>query len=197
MDKTKLQELPPSVGRLRKLQFLSLSSNDLSTLPITLQFCCNLETLDLSGNKFPAIPGVVLRLEKLTSLKRLGNAGLLQRWDGLQQFPHLKVNKPKDTPTKDEPDSLQSQAARSVMASQINYWSVDNLPSLQCKLLDTYGSKYRYCHNCYTPTATNDGKHIAAYSNITSVCIINRVVFCRSSDSSDVNIICWIVGCTV
>ena len=157
LNDTLLYQLPPSVGRLQNLEHLSLAKNYLRNLPITLEFCQKLETLDISRNKFRAIPGVVLHLKNLKSLRRLNNSGFLSRWEGLDQFPHIQSKPSQIESDKDEPDSLQSQTARAIMTFHVNYWSIDSLSSLQCKLLDTYGSIYNYCFKCHT-AIIKDGK---------------------------------------
>ncbi len=157
LDSTKLTNLPPSIGRLRKLEHVSLSHNQLTTLPLTLEFCQNLQSLNISHNKFKAVPAVVLNLKNLKSLRRLSNP-LIHRWNGMETFPHIRETK---TPLKQNTDiveTLQSLSARTVMTFHIDYWSKEYLPSLQCKLLDTYGSKYNYCYNCHTATGNNNGK---------------------------------------
>ena len=130
--------------------------------------------LNIFGNDFKAIPGVVLNLQNLKSLRRLNNP-LVQRWSGLETFPHIKVVKTQKQQNLDGTvETLQCQAARTVMSFHIDYWSADSLPSLQCKLLDSYGSKYNYCHNCHTTTSNNDGKH-------TTVAAINIIIMLYSS----------------
>lgn len=154
LDKTHLNQLPPSVGRLSKLEHLSLSGNNLTDLPITLGFCQNIKYLNLACNKFCYIPGVVLHLKKLKDLRRLDNP-LKKRWEGLETFPHMSTI--SLTPSKKRnADSLQALSARTVMTMHVDYWSEENLPPLQCKMLDSYASQYTYCENCYTATSGKD-----------------------------------------
>lgn len=52
-------QLPNSVNRLGNLQFLSVSENSLSGLPIGLTSLTKLEELQLSNNKFNEIPNEI------------------------------------------------------------------------------------------------------------------------------------------
>ncbi len=157
LNKTGLTRLPPSVGRLHQLKRLSLANNKLTDLPITLEFCEQLEELDVSHNQFTAIPGVVLTLRNLKVLRRLGS-NLISRWTtGLTTFPHISVHVKDLTRDTDIPEPLQSLAACTVMGCHANYWRSDALSSLQCKLVDALGSKYKYCHNCHQSVDVRTG----------------------------------------
>ena len=149
LDKTGIQLLPASVGRLQELEVLSLKSNGLTGLPITLGFCKNLKHLNLQGNKFTAIPGIVLKLKGLDELHRFYNP-LLQRWNGMENPPHIRSSKVTPPSKKTwTPDNLQSLAARTVMAEQVDYWQNSRFPPLQCKIIDSLASKYQYCGHCH------------------------------------------------
>ena len=152
LDNTKLKELPPSVGRLRKLEYLSLSNNGLSTLPVTLGFCQGIKYLNVSENNFKAIPAVVLHLNNLKDLRRLNNP-LEKRWNGFEHFPHMKITSLKPV-QKRNADSLQALSAKTVMTTHVDYWSEDSLPPLQCKMLDSFASMYTYCENCHSAINT-------------------------------------------
>lgn len=153
LDKTHLSKLPPSVGRLRKLEQLLLSDNSLSNLPLTLGFCQSLKLLDLAKNKFVTLPNVIRDLKNLQDLKRWDNP-LHKRFNGYEQFPHI-VNQTLAPEAKKTPDSLQALTCRAIMATHINYWVEENLPPLQCKMLDMYATQYKYCENCHQ---ANSGK---------------------------------------
>lgn len=50
-----IKALPESINNLKKLQFIDLSINKLTSIPTTwISACSKLRTLDLSGNNFPA-----------------------------------------------------------------------------------------------------------------------------------------------
>lgn len=159
-----LSSVPLSIGRLVKLTHLSLSNNQLSSLPHTLDFCHQLETLNISHNKFQTIPGVVLNMKNLKCLRRANNQGFLQRISDrkFQEFPHLRIKEVDESVDKDSPDLLQSLAAKEIMSLHVNYWLVDSLPSLACKLLDTYGNQYNYCYQCHD-NITNSKQGMVCY----------------------------------
>ena len=165
MDSTGLSAFPPSVGRLRKLETLTLSKNNLSDLPVTLSFCENLKVLNLKGNGFNRIPGVVLRLKKLEDFRRIDNP-LPLRWNGFASPPHVtssysnpdpnKKSKAQNSKTKDgvqvayNPDGLQMLCTKAVFTYQLDYWKLDMLGPLQCKILDSLASQFVICENCHT-----------------------------------------------
>ena len=155
-----LKELPPSIGRLRRLKHLSISNNYLSTLPVTLAFCQSLSYLNISKNKFRVVPGIVLELQQLEDLRRLDNP-LHKRWEGYERVPHISLVRLKSTAKKTiyNPDSLQALCTRTVMTCHVDYWSEGSFPPLQCKMLDSYASLYTYCGNCHNvinTTANSD-----------------------------------------
>ena len=152
MDSTGLKKFPPSAGRLRKLEILSLSRNKLEDLPVTLGFCENLMVLNLQGNKLRRIPGIVLHLKKLKELRRLDNP-LPPRWDGFQSPPHVNVRN-QSTSNSDKkkvynPESLQAFCTKVAFTHQIDYWKHDTLGPLQCKTLDSLAPSFTICENCH------------------------------------------------
>lgn len=162
LDKTSLSQLPPSVGKLKALEELSLSDNKLSDLPITLGFCTKLKILNLKNNSFTIIPGVVLQLQSLTDLKRHGN-NILQLFNGFEGLPHISSKQVKSTSAGPwNPDDLQSLSARALMTNHIDYWENKLLPPLQCKIMDTLASKYKYCEHCHKPVSAQ-GKSMLLY----------------------------------
>lgn len=68
-----LHSLSPSIGRLKKLEVLLLSDNCLQagSLPHTLSFCRSLRTLHLDNNLIITLPGFLLRMTNLRTLRRL------------------------------------------------------------------------------------------------------------------------------
>lgn len=150
MDSTGLTSLPPSVGRLQKLEVLSLSKNKLSDLPPTIAFCKNLRVLNLQGNSFKSVPGVVLHLKKLEELRRLDNP-LTARWNGFATAPHIVAVPPQKSKEKQahNPDSLQTMCTKTILSTQIDYWKGDVVGPLQCKTLDSLASQFTICENCH------------------------------------------------
>ena len=152
MDATQLQKLPPSVGRLQKLELLSLNDNKLKDLPITLSFCENLKVLNLKQNKFVHIPGVVMHLEKLEELRRLNNGQLAKRWEGFERAPHVTVKQEKtQTKTAYNPDMLQNLCTKLTLKIKLEYWKLNILGPLQCKTLDRLATQFLICEGCGSP----------------------------------------------
>ena len=153
MNDTGLKYFPPSVGRLCKLEVLSLNGNELSELPVTLGFCKQLKVLNLQKNQFTRLPSVILHLEKLEDLRRLDNP-LPPRWNGFASFPHLTTS--KSMPKTDEQkvvynsDSLQMLCTKAIFTSHIDYWRLDSVGPLQCKMLDHLAKEFAICENCHS-----------------------------------------------
>ena len=160
MDGTGLSSFSPSVGRLRKLEVLSLAKNNLTDLPVTLGFCENLKTLNLQGNKFRYIPGIVLHLDKLEDLRRLDNP-LPPRWSGFETAPHINTTSKGDDKKEKvyNPDSLQTLCTRVAFTNHIDYWKLDTVGPLQCKILDSLASQFVICENCHAATPKR-GTHL-------------------------------------
>lgn len=147
-----LKSFTGSVGRLTKLEELDLSGNELSSLPITLAFCKNLSTLDLHNNNFRQLPGVIHEFHNLKTLRRLQNP-LTPRYEC--HGPHFtrKINKAAQTNEKDgkrvyQPISLQASCTTVIFSSQVDYWEVDTIGPLQCKILDRLATQFSICDNC-------------------------------------------------
>ena len=159
MDSTGLKKFPPSAGRLRKLEILSLSKNKLEDLPVTLGFCQSIKVLNLQGNQFRRIPGIILHLKNLKELRRLDNP-LPPRWQGFASPPHVNVSK-QSTSSKEKniynPESLQTLCTKVTFTHQIDYWKHESLGALQCKTLDSLASQFTVCEQCHT-AIPNTGK---------------------------------------
>ena len=153
MDRMGLETFPASVGRLRKLEVLSLAKNQLTDLPVTLQFCKSLRVLNLQGNRFKQIPAVVLHLEKLEELTRLGNP-LTPIYNMsppryTQRHDCKTVNTaPAGTPVKFNPRSLQALCTQTIFSTQVDYWNQISIGPLQCKTLDHMAGEFALCECC-------------------------------------------------
>lgn len=69
----KIEVLPESIGKLKKLQKCALAGNRIKKLPQTMSNCKNLELLRLSANKLEKVPTWLLELPKLAWLALSGN----------------------------------------------------------------------------------------------------------------------------
>lgn len=64
----KIQNIPPEIGYLKKLRFLSLGFNEIEYLPSEFGLLKNLEDLDLSNNNLKELPKTFGELENLEIL---------------------------------------------------------------------------------------------------------------------------------
>ena len=70
----RLTKLPPQIGDLKKLEYLSLGFNKLTTLPPQIGKLENLRVLHLNNNKLKSLPSTIGKLTKLEKLDLSGNA---------------------------------------------------------------------------------------------------------------------------
>ena len=149
LDSMGLTTFPPSVGRLRQLEVLSVKNNELHDLPVTLAFCTRLKDLNLQNNKFKCLPGVLLRLPNLQELRRFGNP-LPQLSSGFYQPPHIYIHTPSRSSRYLKPTlmSLQSLCTKVIFTHHIDYWANGTVGPLQCKTLDRLASQFTVCEHC-------------------------------------------------
>ena len=154
MDEMGLETFPASVGRLRKLEVLSLAKNQLSDLPVTLQFCNNLRVLNLQGNKFQQIPAVVVHLESLENLKRFYNPLTPShnmpppRYTRCHDCSNKQNTVSASTPVKFNPRGLQALCTQTIFSTNVDYWNQIFIGPLQCKTLDRLAGEFALCECC-------------------------------------------------
>ena len=68
-----IEQLPPEIGTLGKLQKLMLAGNRLRSLPDEMAACQNLELIRLSANQLSSLPTWLLSLPRLAWLAYAGN----------------------------------------------------------------------------------------------------------------------------
>lgn len=163
-----LTTLPPSVGRLRQLEVLSVKNNMLNDLPATLAFCQKLKDLNLKNNQFRRLPGILLSLPNLQELRRLDNP-LPQLFNGFVQPPHITIKTPDSTLASSQqqkpsfnPDSLQMLCTKVAFTHRIDYWACRSVGPLQCKTLDHLALQFTVCEHCNTAipkTGTYNSNH--------------------------------------
>ncbi len=64
----RIGELPPEIGRLKKLKHIDLEGNGLTSLPAELFELESLERLDLRNNALPTLPPSIAKLKRLEAL---------------------------------------------------------------------------------------------------------------------------------
>ena len=74
MAYNRLETVPPSIGRLRRLKVLNLMGNELSALPQGLHRFQDLRRLNISMNHFAELPADLDTLTSLTDLRTAYNA---------------------------------------------------------------------------------------------------------------------------
>jgi len=183
LDSTELANLPPSVGRLKHLEELSLKNNKLTTLPEIIRFCKELRVLSLVRNEFIRIPGIVLQLKKLEDLWKYDNllkttvsnnatATTEERINHIGMIPRnttalaATIAPPANT-TNDEnkpqapivynPQSLQTLSCKVLAQHSVPYWTVPYLPPLLSKSLDLIHTEYNLCENCHATVPKDTG----------------------------------------
>lgn len=82
-----IEQLPPEIGTLSKLQKLMLAGNRLRSLPDEMAACQNLELIRLSANQLSSLPDWLLNLPRLAWLAYAGNP-----------FAHASTAKPSISP---------------------------------------------------------------------------------------------------
>jgi hypothetical protein len=88
--------LPPSIGRLRHLESLSITATACSALPDSIGDLANLNTLVLAGNPHvKRLPDTFMRLDKLTTLHAIGMPleALPQEIGNLRALTELRLSR--------------------------------------------------------------------------------------------------------
>ena len=136
---------------------LSLNTNYLQTLPNTISFCRQLEELNLEKNGFSYLPGVILQLKSLKTLRRWGNSELMRGAGALSHdrcnkyismAPEMLLGSSQEAPGG-EVTPLKLLALQRIMTSRIDYWESSSLAPVVCKILDNAQSQFKICDHCF------------------------------------------------
>lgn len=73
LTNNQIEQLPPKIGRLSRLQKLMLAGNQLRTLPDTIAGCKRLELIRLAANQLDELPDRLIALPRLSWLAYAGN----------------------------------------------------------------------------------------------------------------------------
>lgn len=97
LTNNQLETIPATIGKLGKLQKLMLAGNHLKALPDELQFCKNLELIRLAANQLQELPVWLQELPRLSWLAYAGNPfcnrdGLLAKGTAGQSLPEIPWN---------------------------------------------------------------------------------------------------------
>lgn len=130
--------MPPDIGRLNQLTKLYLTNNRLQNgaIPYTLAFCSKLEELYLDDNLLDALPSVLQRMPSLKTVHRHGNHNYFKStfmWyhtdvTGRILATHPNEQAEQQPPQLQEQADLQYLAAKTIIASRINFYSAE-IPS--------------------------------------------------------------------
>ena len=69
----KIERLPESIGKLKRLQKVMLAGNRLTSLPASMENCDSLELIRISANAMSSLPDFLVRLPRLSWLAFAGN----------------------------------------------------------------------------------------------------------------------------
>ena len=148
-----LERLSPDIGRMKNLEYLSLTNNKLQnkSLPRTLTFCSKLKTLYLDNNQLDALPGFLLTMNSLTTVYRHGNHNYFKStfmWYHTDVNERILVLRGTSDPAPRQPKQLQFWAARSIIGSGLNFFQDARVaPALKNYISDVYW-KFFVCGHC-------------------------------------------------
>jgi len=177
---TKLNVLPPSIGKLRCLKRLYLDHNGLKTLPFSISHCKYLAYLSLTFNKFSFFPGMLLTLTCLTDLRRQSNPtqpslSLLAAARSSNYIRQVKCSPSKsDVKSTSEVPSLREMVMHTAVLSNIGqpYWKDESIPCMIVHQLDSAQNDYLICDNCHC--AVRKGNCEGKMQVVSSVLFSNR-----------------------
>ncbi|KFM78050.1 Leucine-rich repeat-containing protein 8A, partial [Stegodyphus mimosarum] len=149
-----LEELPPDVGKLQKLEYLALTNNRLqnSSIPYTLSFCTSLRVLLLDNNLLDALPGFLLVIPNLTTVHRHGNHNYFK---ATFMWYHTDVNErilavPGCSPCVHELQTLKMLSATAIIAAKINYFAGSYVPSMLIDYICSIYFDFNVCYKCFS-----------------------------------------------
>ena len=151
-----LDRIPPDIGRMSNLVFLSLTNNKLQnkSIPYTLTFCSKLTTLMLDNNLLDALPGFLLKMAALETVHRHGNHNYFKStfmWyhtDVNERI--LAINASNHDFMARMPETLQFWAAKAVIGLKLNFYKDESFAAgLRDYLSEIYGlfNVCGYCNN--------------------------------------------------
>ena len=161
-----LDRIPPDIGYMSELIYLSLTNNKLQnkSIPHTLTFCTKLRYLMLDNNLLDALPGFLLKMPALETVHRHGNHNYFK---STFMWYHTDVNERILTVqgANDfhplEPETLQFWAAKTIIALKLNFFQDSSVaPVLKDYISEIY-MLFNVCGHCNTAKLTNQpGKYL-------------------------------------
>ncbi|KAF8792651.1 uncharacterized protein LOC129968957 [Argiope bruennichi] len=147
-----LEQLPPDIGKLQKLEYLALTNNKLqnSSIPYTLSFCSSLKVLLLDNNLLDALPGFLLLIPSLNTVHRHGNHNYFK---ATFMWYHTDVNErilavPGSSPCVSGLPSLKLLCATAIIGAKMNFFvSTIVPPTLADYICDIYFD-FNVCYKC-------------------------------------------------
>ncbi|XP_054718376.1 LOW QUALITY PROTEIN: leucine-rich repeat-containing protein 69-like [Uloborus diversus] len=147
-----LEQLPPDIGKLQKLEYLALTNNKLqnSALPYSLSFCSSLRILMLDNNWLDALPGFLLVMPNLSKVHRHGNHNYFK---ATFMWYHTDVNErilpiPGCSPCTRELQTLKMLSATAIIANKINFFAGSMVPPVLVDYLCGIYFNFNLCYKC-------------------------------------------------
>ena len=160
-----LDRLPPDIGYMSELTYLSLTNNKLQnkSLPHTLTFCTKLKYLMLDNNLLDALPGFLLKMPSLDTVHRHGNHNYFK---STFMWYHTDVNERILTVLGAnefhpwEPETLQFWAAKTIIGMKMNFFQDSAVaPVLKDYIAEIY-MMFNVCGYCNTAKLANQSGRV-------------------------------------
>ena len=152
-----LDKIPPAIGQLSELEYLSLTNNKLQnkSIPLTLTFCTKLKHLLLDNNLLDALPGFLMRIKSLETVHRHGNHNYFK---STFMWYHTDVNErilsvgsmPDFVPR--EPESLQFLAAKAIIGAKKNFYADIGISVVLKDYIANIYNLFNICEYCDNAT---------------------------------------------
>ncbi|XP_077376709.1 leucine-rich repeat-containing protein 2 isoform X2 [Festucalex cinctus] len=190
LAKNELAQLPPDIGKLGQLRQLNVSYNRLSSVPAQLGMCCNLEWLELAGNRnLFELPFELSSLKHLSHLDIAGNRFASIPVCALRMSA-LKLLDLSHNRLSDLPQDMDRSPASLCVRARVAFTIHVCVPFVRLTELETlfvHKNRLSYLPHCLTNIATLkmvvvSGDHLVCVP--TRLCSNPSIKFIRLYDSS-------------
>ncbi|GFV98125.1 hypothetical protein TNCV_4448842 [Trichonephila clavipes] len=147
-----LEQLPPEIGKLQRLEYLALTNNKLQnfSIPYTLTFCSALKVLLLDNNLLDALPGFLLLIPNLSTVHRHGNHNYFK---STFMWYHTDVNKRilavrGCSPCPAGLPSLKLLSATAIIGAKLNFFVSGIVPPTLVDYMCHIYFDFNVCYQC-------------------------------------------------